>query len=36
MDLGELGLGDVDRIGLPQERDKWRALVKEVVNLRVP
>jgi hypothetical protein len=27
MDLGEVGGGDVDWIGLAQDRDKWRALV---------
>jgi hypothetical protein len=27
MDLGEVGWGDVDWIGLAQDRDKWRALV---------
>jgi hypothetical protein len=27
MDLGEVGWGDVDWIGLVQDRDRWRALV---------
>jgi hypothetical protein len=35
MDLGEIGLGVVDWIGLVQYRNKWRALVNEVMNLRV-
>jgi hypothetical protein len=26
MDLGKLGWGDVDWIGLAQDRDRWRAL----------
>jgi hypothetical protein len=26
MDLGEVGLGDVDWIGLAQDRNRWRAL----------
>jgi hypothetical protein len=34
--LLEIGLGDVDWIGLAQERYSWRALVKTVMNLRVP
>jgi hypothetical protein len=36
MDLGEVGLGDVDLIGLAQDRNRWRALVNSVLNLRVP
>jgi hypothetical protein len=36
MDLGEVGCGDVDWIGLAQDRNRWRALVNSVLNLRVP
>jgi hypothetical protein len=36
MDLGEVGWGDVDQIGLAQDKDKWRALVNSVMNLLVP
>jgi hypothetical protein len=36
MDLREVGWGDMDWIGLAQERDRWRALVNSVLNLRVP
>jgi hypothetical protein len=36
MDLGEIGWGGVDWIGLARDRDKWRALVNSVMNLRVP
>jgi hypothetical protein len=36
MDLVEKGWGDVDWIGLAQDRDRWRALVNSVLNLRVP
>jgi hypothetical protein len=37
MDLGEVGGGDVDWIGLAQDRNRWRrALVNSVFNLRVP
>jgi hypothetical protein len=35
MDLGEVGSGDVDWIGLAQDRNRWRALVNSVLNLRV-
>jgi hypothetical protein len=35
-DLGEVGWGDVDCIGLAQDRNRWRALVNSVLNLRVP
>jgi hypothetical protein len=36
MDHGEVGWGDVDWIGLAQDRNKWRALVNSVLYLRVP
>jgi hypothetical protein len=36
MDLVEMGWGDVDWIGLAQDRDRWRALVNAVLNLRAP
>jgi hypothetical protein len=36
MDLGEMGWGDVDWIGLAQDRNRWRAVVNSVLNLRVP
>jgi hypothetical protein len=35
-DFVEVGWSDVDRIGLAQDRDRWRALVNSVLNLRVP
>jgi hypothetical protein len=35
MDLGDVGWGDVDWIGLAQERNRWRAVVNSVLNLRV-
>jgi hypothetical protein len=35
MDLVEIGLGGVDRIGLAQDKYKWRAVVKTVLNFQV-
>jgi hypothetical protein len=35
MDLQEVGWGDMDWIDLAQDRDRWRALVKAVMNLWV-
>jgi hypothetical protein len=34
MDLREIVLGDVDWIRLSQDRDRWRAVVSAVMNLR--
>jgi hypothetical protein len=34
MDLGEIKWGTMDCIDLAQDRDKWRALVNTVMNLR--
>jgi hypothetical protein len=36
MDLREIRFGDVDWIHWAQDRDRWRALVDTVMNLRVP
>jgi hypothetical protein len=36
IDLGEVGWGDVDWIGLAQNRKTWIARVNSVLNLRVP
>jgi hypothetical protein len=34
MDVRETGWGSVDWIQLAQDRDRWRALVNMVMNLR--
>ena len=35
MDLQEIGLEEVSRIGLAQGRDKWCTFVNTLMNLRV-
>jgi hypothetical protein len=35
MGLLDIGWGAVDWIGVAQDRDRWRALVNSVLNLRV-
>jgi hypothetical protein len=36
MNLREIRFGDVKWVHLAQDRDRWRALVNTVMNLRVP
>jgi hypothetical protein len=35
-DLGEVGWGGVDWIGLAKDRNRWRAVVNAAMNFRVP
>jgi hypothetical protein len=35
MDLQEVGWGGVDWIDMAQDRDRWRAVVNAVMNLRL-
>jgi hypothetical protein len=36
MDHREIGWDDMNCIDLAQDRDQWKTLVKEAMNLRVP
>jgi hypothetical protein len=36
MDLGEIGWVGVDCFDLAQDREQWRALVNNVIKLRIP
>ena len=36
MNFQEMGIGGVEWIELAEDRDRWRALLNAVMNLRVP
>jgi hypothetical protein len=36
IDFREIGWDGIDWIDLAQDRDKWKALVNTIMNLRVP
>ena len=36
IDIQEMGCGYMDWIGLAQDRDSWRTLVTDIMNLQVP
>jgi len=36
MDIRQMGWEGMDWIELAEDRDRWRALVNAVINLRVP
>ena len=36
MDIQDMGCEGIDWICLAEDRDRWRALVNAVMNLRIP